>query len=202
MGIISRAADTYYTFRFIKTLVTPWDKMPAFEMGIIDENGKVLRKAATLTKQEEKDAYTVFHRLVFNVKRLLNKLPFGTSRLASYAAALFLIKEHTNLSEEQIKAALEKVMKQLDIDIEQAMQISESTHWHVIEDDILAPGTYILAEDVASPSNGELVARKNTRVIAHANCEPVDYFMGTPVYKVTHGPTKTDIYVSPGDLMR
>ena len=201
MGIISRAADTYYTFRFIKTLVTPWDKMPAFDHGIIDENGKVLRKASTLTSSDEKSSYTVFHRLVFNIKRLLNKLPFGQSRLASYAAALFLLKEHTNLSEEQIKAALEKVMQQLELDIDMAMEINES-HWHVIDNECLAPGTYMLGEDIASPSNGEVVARKGTRVIAAGNNEPVDYIMGTPIYKVTHGPTKTDIYVSPGDLLR
>lgn len=202
MGIISRAADTYYTFRFVKTLVTPWDKMPAYEMGIIDEDGKVLRKASTLTTQEEKSSYTVFHRLVFNIKRLLNKLPFGKTRLASYAAALFLLKEHTNLSEEQIKAALEKVMAQLDMDIEEAMAITESSHWHVIEGDILAPGTYTLNEDIASPSNGEIVGRKGTRVISPGNNEPVDYIMGTPVYEVTHGPTKMKVYVSPGDLLR
>ena len=202
MGIISRAADTYYTFRFVKTLVTKWDKMPAYELGIIDENGKVLKKASTLTTQDEKSAYTVFHRLVFNIKRLIEKLPFGKSRLVNYAAALFLLKEHTGLSEEQIKAALAKVMDQLDMDIEEAMAINESTHWHVIDGDILAPGTYTLAEDIAAPMTGEMIARKGTRVIAPVNSEPVDYIMNMPVYKVTHGPTKMDIYVSPGDLLR
>lgn len=202
MGIISRAADTYYTFRFVKTMVTPWEKMPAYEMGIIDENGKVLRKASTLTTNDEKSAYTVFHRLVFNIKRLLEKLPFGKSRLVNYAAALFLIKEHTGLSDQQIQEALRKVMEQLEMDIDMAMEMNESKHWHVIENDMLAPGTFTLAEDVASPTNGEIVARKGTRVISPGNNEPVDFIMGTPVYKVTHGPTKMDIFVSPGDLLR
>jgi hypothetical protein len=202
MGIISRAADTYYTFRFIKTMVTPWEKMPAYEMGIIDENGNVLRKASTLTNNDEKAAYTVFHRLVFNVKRLLEKLPFGGSRLASYAAALFLIKEHSGLSNEQIQKALDKIMQQLEIDIDMSTQMNESNYWHVIDNDMLAPGTFVLSEDIASPTNGEIVARKGTRVISPGNNEPVDYMMGMPVYKVTHGPTKMDIFVTPGDLIR
>jgi hypothetical protein len=54
MGIVSRAADTYYAYRFVKILSTPWDEMDAYEFGIIDENGKVLRKSRTLRTSEEK----------------------------------------------------------------------------------------------------------------------------------------------------
>ena len=92
MGVVSRTADLFYAFRFLKLLVTPWDKTGAFEQGIIDENGKNLKKAKELTTPQEKEVYTVFHRLVFNLKRLLNKVPFGKSRLASYAAALICRK--------------------------------------------------------------------------------------------------------------
>ena len=35
----------------------------------------------------------MMHRLVWKLKRLMEKVPFGKSRLASYAAALWLIKE-------------------------------------------------------------------------------------------------------------
>lgn len=202
MGIISRGADIYYTFRFVKTLVTAWRDMPAYELGIIDEKGKVLRKWTSLTTDQEKSAYTVFHRLVFNIKRLLEKLPFGQTKLASYAAALFLIKENTGLSEAQIKKALEKVLEHLDIDIEQAMSINEGKQWHVIDGDMLSPGTYMLGEDIASPVTGEIVGRKGTRVISPAGNQPVDWIMETPIYKVVHGPTKLEIYVSPGDLLR
>ena len=68
MGLISKAADLYYTFRFLKVLVTPWTEMPAYKLGIIDANGKVLRKSATLKTEAERDAYTPFHRLVFNIR--------------------------------------------------------------------------------------------------------------------------------------
>ena len=89
----SKAFDTFVTYRIISTLVTDWKDQPAFEFGIIDEKGKVLRKSNTLKTRDEKESYTLFHRLVFNLKRIIQKLPGGSSKLGSYAAGLFLIKE-------------------------------------------------------------------------------------------------------------
>ena len=65
MAILQRAVDVYYTFRFLRQLVTPWNETKAFKLGLVDENGKVLRKARTA---EEKDAYTLFFRLMYNLK--------------------------------------------------------------------------------------------------------------------------------------
>ncbi len=91
---MSSLVDTYITFRIIKTLVKPWKEQEAFKLGIIDEDGKVLRKHKTLKTSEEKDAYTVLIRFIFNLKRLLNRLPGGRSKFGSYAAAaLLLLKE-------------------------------------------------------------------------------------------------------------
>ena len=44
----SRAFDTFLVYRIISTLVTDWDKQPAFEYGIIDKKGKLLRKLILL----------------------------------------------------------------------------------------------------------------------------------------------------------
>ena len=195
MGIISRAADTYYTYRLMRTLATKWTDQEAYALGIIDENGKVLRKASSLTTQEEKSAYTLFHRLSFNLKRILEALPFGKSRLASFAAALFLIKEETGLSERQLQHLLDK----LDIDFED--DLTEST-WNMIDDDTLSPGTYSLVRDIAHPSTGEMVAKKGTRVIVPVMCESKDSLFNTKIFMVHHAPTKTDIYVTAKDLIR
>ena len=89
----SRAFDTFITYKIISALVTDWEDMPAFEQGIIDEKGKLLKKTSQLKTTDEKEAYTLFHRLIFNLKRLIQRLPGGSSKLASYAAGLFLIKE-------------------------------------------------------------------------------------------------------------
>jgi hypothetical protein len=74
-------------------LVTPFEETDAYKQGIIDEKGKVLKKASTLKSSAEKDAYTYLHRLVFNMKRIINKLPGGETKLKSMIAAFFLIKE-------------------------------------------------------------------------------------------------------------
>tara|TARA_B100000809_G_scaffold203337_1_gene204350 strand:+ start:347 stop:685 length:339 start_codon:yes stop_codon:yes gene_type:complete len=93
----SRAFDTFITYKIISNLVTDWEDFDAFEQGIIDKKGKLLRKYNTLKTSEEKSAYTLFHRLIFNLKRLIQKLPGGSSKLASYAAGLFLIKEEIDV---------------------------------------------------------------------------------------------------------
>ena len=111
MSILSRAADLGYAFRFLKLLTTPWEKLPAYELGIVDKRGRNLRKARELKTNEEKSAYTIFHRLVFNVKRLLQLIPGGKTKIASYAAALFLIKEHTGMSEEKIREVIDKALE-------------------------------------------------------------------------------------------
>tara|TARA_B100000287_G_scaffold435220_1_gene502473 strand:+ start:2185 stop:2766 length:582 start_codon:yes stop_codon:yes gene_type:complete len=193
MGIISRAADTYYTYRFLKHLVTPWNKMKAFELGLIDKDGKRLRSPET---PEEKSEYSYFHRLIFNLKRILNKLPFGKSRLASYAAALFLLKEDGKLNDEQ----LEKVLSQMEIDPDEFLP--EEKRWHQDDDGNLFPGEYTLTQDVASPLTGEPIAKERTKVIVNEGLKPVDHIFGEPIFKVHHISTKQQIYVSLEDITR
>jgi len=93
------AMDLIFTYQFLKRLTTPFKETKAFELGIIDEDGNVLRKSKELTTSEEKNAYGYFDRLVFGLKRLLEKVPGGKTRFASYAAALYLIKESADPKE-------------------------------------------------------------------------------------------------------
>jgi hypothetical protein len=74
-------------------LVTNFTDTEAFKLGIIDAKGKNLRKANTLTTTEEKDAYNFLNRLVFNMKKIINKLPGGEHKTKSLVAALWLVKE-------------------------------------------------------------------------------------------------------------
>ena len=92
-GIIGGAVNLYFIYKFLRILTTPWEKTDAFKLGVIGDNGKILKKKRTLKTSEEKESYTIMHRLVWKLKRLMEKVPFGKSRLASYAAALWLIKE-------------------------------------------------------------------------------------------------------------
>ena len=197
MSVVSRTADLFYAFRFLKLLVSSWDKTDAYELGIIDADGKLLKKAQDRKTPQEKSAYTVFHRLVFNVKRLLNKLPFGKTKLASYASALFLIKENTDLTDEEIRNVLNDVFE----DLEETIDISESAQWFD-KSNKLAPGTYTLTQEIASPVTGEVIANINTKVKAIDFTEAYGEIFGLNVYQVEHVLTKQKILVTSMDLKR
>ena len=89
--------DNYYAFKFIKLLTDPWEQTDAYQLGIVDQNGKQLKKRRELRTQEEKRSFTRFHKLVFSIKTMLEKVPFARSTLARYATALAMIKEETGL---------------------------------------------------------------------------------------------------------
>jgi len=91
IGQASRGADLYFVFRFLRLLTMDYKKTDAFKFGIIDNKGKALRKSADLESTKEKAAYTMLHRMVFKIRRLMEKVPGG--RFVNYAAALFLLKE-------------------------------------------------------------------------------------------------------------
>ena len=56
----SPAIDAFITFRFLKLLVTPFNKTEAFKLGIIDERGKVLKNIEHL-KERKKDKHILFY---------------------------------------------------------------------------------------------------------------------------------------------
>ena len=87
---MGRAIDLLITYRVIKLLVTPWEKHEAFKFGIIDKKGKVLRKSKTLKDSKEKNAYTLLHKFIFNLKRMLQRVGLG-SKIASFGVALTLL---------------------------------------------------------------------------------------------------------------
>ena len=87
------AVDAFIAYKFIKILSTPFDQTDAYKLGIIDADGKVLKKRKDLQGTNEKKAYTIFHQIGWNLKRILNKIPGTKSRFGSFAAALFLLKE-------------------------------------------------------------------------------------------------------------
>ena len=80
-GLVGGAMNLYFIYKFLRILTTPWESTDAFKLGIIDEKGTILKKHKTLLKIEEKEAYTMMHRLVWKLKRLMEKVPFGNPAL-------------------------------------------------------------------------------------------------------------------------
>ena len=114
---MTRVVDNITAFRILKMLITPFNETEAFHLGIIDASGKPLRKVASLGSSAEKDAYTYLHRLVFTLKKLINRLPGGESKLKNLVAALWLVKEQYRSSSRStalMQEKLDNVIKLLD----------------------------------------------------------------------------------------
>tara|TARA_B110000503_G_scaffold143531_1_gene245605 strand:+ start:2027 stop:2632 length:606 start_codon:yes stop_codon:yes gene_type:complete len=201
MGIIQRGADLFYTFRFIKLLVTQWKNTDAYKLGIVDDEGKQLKKVNDFTTDEEKSAYTLFHRLVYNMKRLINKLPLiGKTRLATLASALWLIKEETGMSETTITKLMEKYVNDNNLNLDTT--IFEGNNWLIESNGDLRKGTYTLLENIASPKTGEIIARPGTDIRVIDFTSPIGSLFGSNIYEVLHIPTKQYIFISVGDIVR
>lgn len=199
MSIISRTADLVYTFRFLKLLVTPWEDTDAYKNGIVDAEGKTIKKVSELKTEEEKSSYTMFHRLVYNIKRLLNKVPLGKTRIASYAAALYLLKESTGMSDVQMKAMVERIE---GIDTSSAKETLKENAWMLTKEGLLQPGTYTLAEDCAMIYTGEFRAPKGSTVTILESVAPHGHILGIPVFYVKHDSTGQIICLSLEDIKR
>ena len=92
--------DLFLVYQFIRRLATPFNKWEAYKLGVIDENGNVLIKSKDFTNSRQRKAWGIFDRMIANLKKLLAKVPGGSSRFASYAAALFLIREYKAFTDE------------------------------------------------------------------------------------------------------
>lgn len=194
MGVLTSSADLVYTLRFLTLLTTPWESTNAFKLGLIDDQGNKIKKPKTT---EEKSAYNTFHRLVFNIKKLINKVPGGKSKIASYASALYLIKENAELSDE----AIEKIIDELDID---PFDMLEESTWFVVENRMLTPGEYKLS--IHSPKllndSVEEICKAGDKVQVSIDTYPKKSICGIDIYEVTHAPTNKSVYVTAGELVR
>jgi len=90
---MNRIINAFVIYQFIRLLIKPFDQTDAFKLGIIDADGNYLKKQGDLKTPEEKKASNIFTRLVWNIKKILNKVPLVRSKLGTFATALYLIRE-------------------------------------------------------------------------------------------------------------
>ena len=93
--------DLFLVYQFVRRLATSFEKWDAFKEGVIDKDGKILIKKKDRTRDQKK-TFGLFDLMVLNMKKLLGKLPGGSSKIVSYAAALFLIKEYKVFTDESM----------------------------------------------------------------------------------------------------
>ena len=202
------AIDLFVTYRFIKLLVTPFEKTDAYKLGIIDENGNRIMpppvggvrqtRPTPLRTSDEKNAYTILHKLVFNIKKIFAKVPGLRTKLGTYAAALFLLKDTFKESVDDPDVFEKEFMKYLK---EQGYEIDDSISEEVIGfGEVLPKGEYALVNDILNKEEEELTAKKGDKVIAYEDEAPVDTVLGVDIFPVIHVNSQEKIYVSLEDI--
>ena len=195
---MGRAIDLFVTYRFIRLLTTPFVDSDAYKMGIVDENGK--RTDKQLTTSKEKNAYTVLHKLVFNIKKIFGKVPGLRTKLGTYAAALFLLKdtfkEHIE-DPDMFEKEFLKYLKENNIELDDT--IAEEV---TLDNGKLAKGIYVLTQDIATggESDDEIEALTGDEVETFEDIAPEDTILGVDVFPVIHRKTKQKIFVSAEDI--
>ena len=119
---MSRFVDAVITYRILRKLTTPFDETDAYRLGIIDAQGRVLKKWNDLNSVEERDAYTILDRMIFRLKRIINKVPIENRRISSYAAALSLVREHADDQTEYVSLERDFLRAQAtDVDLQETV---------------------------------------------------------------------------------
>ena len=189
---MSRVIDALVAYRVLKILVTPFKKTKAFELGIIDEKGKVLIKSRQFKsafpvnkRAEARKAYTLLIRFVFNLKRLLGKVGVRGPLGSAAAAAFAFFKEQSG----------EQLSKTAALDIEREIYkyiTSEGFEFDLSENygEPLTEGTYKAKHDIYN-DEGDIVINIDEEVYFK---ETTDIIMGYDVFK------HKDVYLTTEDL--
>ena len=176
---MSRIIDALIAYRILKLLVTPFNKTKAFKLGIIDDKGKVLIKSKQIVNQEQRKAYTLLIRFVFNLKKLLAKVgirgPIGTS--AAAAIAFFKEENGQNL---EVEKTVYKHLRENGFEFQVDENYGEP----------FEPGTYRVNRDITD-LEGDIVININEEVIFEGN---TDTIMGYDVFKYRN------VYLTTEDL--
>ena len=195
MGILKRAADVAYTFRFIRMLVLDWKEWDAYKLGIINDEGK-RDKREKLDTPEKKLAYTPFIRLCANIKRLVANVPGGGSKLGSFASALYLIKENYGLDDNQLNSINKKLgIDRLDI-------VLEGNEWFIIEENQISPGVYRIKEPKLLAKSCEEMVWAKDQIRIGEECVPIGNVFGIPIYEATHMKTNQKIFITVNEIYK
>ena len=196
MGLFSQATDLYAALRFLRLLTTRWEDTNAFKVGIIDADGKQLIKGRDVPS-EHKKYYTLFHRLVFNIKRLLQKVPIvGKSILLNYASALLLLKEHLGIeSDEEFKHILDEYIPNFINTTEELDEQVSISRRMILKEGIVVE----LNKDLLHPKTCEPIFLTGSKVRIIEQQTNQKSIFGIPIYEGIHEATGQKLFLSIGD---
>ena len=176
---MGRVIDALVAYRVIKLLVTPFNKTQAYKLGIIDDKGKVLIKSKQITTQQQRKAYTLLIRFVFNLKRLLSKVGVRGPLSTAAAAAIAFFKEENGQNLE-VEKVVYKHLKENGFEFEVNENYGET----------FRPGTYRVKRNITD-LEGDIVINIDEEVIFEGK---TDTIMGYDVFKYKN------VYLTTEDL--
>lgn len=139
---MSRIIDNLIAYRVLSMLVKPFTETEAYKLGIIDATGKNLIKSSRLETTDQRNAYTYLHRLVFNMKKIINKLPGGENKLKSLVAALFLVKEYYETNDRSLSLMEDRFNRIMSSDallVEETLTVNKFFSEEELDEDGGAP---------------------------------------------------------------
>ena len=183
---MGRVIDALVAYRVLKILVTPFNRTKAYQLGIIDDKGKVLIKSKDFKKafpsnkqQEARKAYTLLIRFVFNLKRLLGKVGIRGPLGSAAAAAIAFFRE-----EKDYNPVIEKEIYKY---------IKEQGFEYDINEDYGEPiqhGKYIVNRDIYD-LEGDIIINNGEVIDFYEDTQPI---MGYDVFK------HQNVYLTTEDL--
>ena len=154
MADLNKVISAFTVYKFIKRIITPFNKMDAYKLGIIDSKGNFLKKYSDLKSEKERRAGSMFNRLVINLKKIIKKVPDPKlkAQLTTLPTAVVLVKEEVESiggdGEFFVECFKDFIMQEYSVDVE-SLFLNESFE-------------------------------KHETVIA----EPVDSVFGVPIYRI------------------
>jgi len=183
---MGRVIDALIAYRLLKLLVTPFKKTKAYQLGIIDDKGKVLIKAKEFTKSfpagkrdNAKKAYTLLIRFVFNLKRLLGKVGIRGPLGSAAAAAIAFFREEKDYNP-IIEKQIYKYIK------EQGFEYDINENYG----DPIQHGKYIVKRDIYD-LEGDIIINSGEVIDFYEDTQPI---MGYDVFKYNN------VYLTTEDL--
>ena len=162
---MSRVLDNLLAYKVLRMLVTNFTDTEAFKLGIIDAHGNTIRKSSQFSSDAERNAFTYLDRLVFNLKKLINKFG-GENRIKSMAAAIWLIRENYKSGSRTTSQLEPRFIKLIESNV------------HLVEEEILV-GKFLREDGVAgiggAPTNNTSgpVATQEPKIYPKSKKKPI-----------------------------
>lgn len=163
-GVVStanRGLDIFMLYKFVRRLSTPFSEWRMYKAGVIDDQGNFIQPKEQRTA-EQLASYTYYDLLILNLKKLIGMVPFGNTRIATFAAALWLLRERKPKNEYSANRMAESFEKHMSTHLQEAKQFL------LTEEDGGAPANNMGDGKVADKDRGlgkkKLIRRKIARI--------------------------------------